>query len=319
MRRLLVAILFPIVSVGVAFVNGASARDLVSSVTLTAQTSAYSGPCPADIAFVATVIGEPGTVIGIKFSGSGFPPSKGTFGYITETGSVSIENSVSVDASHTGTFDRHVEITPYYGPVGGMSPTATISSKPVTYSVACVATPAPAATSGSAPTPLATAAINLSLDGVAVGDAPAPVLARLGLHPPGWAAHGAAPSGSIAAGEFRVFPTDNGNAIMMLLFDATIQLVMVQAVANKSSSIADPYGIHLNDSLNDLTKVRGSADKIEAKSVHDPTDIEYTYYYGRDDGIRWEYAIKDNRITSIGVVDCRIAGVCTPTKPRGSG
>src|ERR1022692_3109024 len=209
MRRLLVAILFTVWLAVVVFVDATSAREIVTSVTLTANTQTYSGPCPTNIEFVATVNGDPGTVIGIKFSGSGFPPSKATFGFIPDSGSSSIENDVLVDAAHAGTFERQVEITPYYGPLSGMSPTPSISSKPLTFTVTCVASPALTSSPGSSPAPLTSAAVYNSLNGVAVGDTPAPVLALLGLHPPGWA--GGSPNGTIMSGEVREFQTDGGN------------------------------------------------------------------------------------------------------------
>jgi hypothetical protein len=333
MHRRLVAIL-PLIGLIAAVTTSASgAQADVSKVSLIGNSQTYSGSCPIDIVFTAIVTGDPGTILSHKFSGSGFSASKTFYDYIDESGSISINDTVTVDSAHAGSYDRQVEITTYVRAIGGSSfPKAHFKSAPVTFSVTCVASPSPAPSIGGTTSTTGAAPIYSSLDGVAVGDAPAPVLARLGLHPPGWAA-GSAPKGSAEAGEVRQFNIDRGNATMMLFFGPTIQVVMIQTVANSPSSIADPYGIHLNSSLNDLIKMRGNADKVEDKTVlypsnsdtidhstvwqglHNPIVSDSNYIYGRDDGIRWEYTIKDNKVSSIRVVDCRVAGVCTPTKP----
>lgn len=331
MHRRFIAFLFVLIICFVSFASVAGARPNVSSVSLIASTPTYSGPCPIDIVFVATINGDAGTVIGFKFSGPGFPPTKTLFSYIPISGTVSINDTVTVDAAHSGTFDREVEITPYESGSLGSSPEESIKPKPFTVSVVCSPAQQPSTSVGASPSPMSTTALHVSLDGVSVGEDPATVLARLGLHAPGWAA--GAPKGSTSVGEVREFKTDGGNATMMLFFAAAIQVVMVRAIANTKSSITDPYGVALNDPLDHLLSVRGSADIVEQASarrasenanteehaivgsgLHYPVDSDFTYIYGRDDGIRWEYTIKDKLVTSIRVVDCRVAGMCTATK-----
>jgi hypothetical protein len=334
MRRLALALLpfaFTIV-VALTLATGISANADVSGVVLTANTASYSGTCPVDIVFIATISGDPGTTFGHKFSGAGFPSSKSLYGFIPDSGSISIDDSISVDATHAGSIERHVEITVFVPAIGGsMFPSKHITSKPVIVSVTCAPSSGSTPLVGATPSPVTTTPAYQSLNGVAVGDAPAPVLARLGLHPPGWA--GGSPSGTTPNGEVREFQTDGGNATMMLLFDTTIQVVMVQEVANKTSSIIDPYGIGLGNAVSHLVSVRGNANMVDDSNfdlnpkkndtidndtiwhgLHNPIESDLTYIYGRDDGIRWEYTIKDNQVTSIRVVDCRIAGMCTPAK-----
>jgi hypothetical protein len=307
----------------VILIAGSRALADVSGISLTVNAPSYSGPCPAAIVFVATVSGDPRTVFGFTFSGDGFPQSKTLYAFITDSGVRSVDDEISVDSAHAGSFNRQVEVTRYERGIGGsMVSKGTLKSVPIAVSVTCMA---------STPSPAPAVPVYDSLNGVAVGDAPALVLARLGLHPPGWAR--GAQSGATQMGEVRQFPTDAGNATMMLLFDTSIQVVMVQALNGKRPSIIDPYGIKLNDPLDRLTSLRGKADKVEDKSVqgtpnksdtidhsdvwrglHDPVESDSTYIYGRDDSIRWEYTIKNNQVSSIRIVDCRVAGTCTAAK-----
>lgn len=301
----------------------------IASATVFAFPLNYSGQCPTTITFTATIIGDPGTILGYQFVGDGAPPTKQLYGFIEPSGDITVTSQLQVDSAHAGSFFRQLKVTRYVRGIGGsMVAQDTFDSDKQPYSVTCVdAAPSPkvSVTPSPAPSP------NASLDGVAVGEAPAPVLARLGLHPPGWAR--GAPSGTLPAGEVRQFEADNGNATMMLFFDTTIEVVMVQAVDKRTAAVTDPYGIKLNDPLDHLVGVRGKPDKLEDKSVQqgpgnsdtidhltvwrglqNPIDSDSTYIYGQDDGIRWEYAIRRSQVNSIRVVDCRIAGMCTAAK-----
>jgi hypothetical protein len=140
------------------------------------------------------------------------------------------------------------------------------------------------------------AEVEPALDGIKLGENPAAVLARLGLHPPGWARSAG------AAAEGRSFTTDGKKATMVLLFDKTIERITVKTNEG-SPSIADAYGIKLGESLTDLIAARGAPIAIKAGA---------TYVYGDPAAIRWEYDITDGKVSAISVADCRIPGVCEP-------
>ncbi len=324
----------------------------IKSATVFGFPLNYSGQCPVTITFAATITGDPGDVLGYQFVGDGAPATKALYGFLETSGVLTVTSELHVDAGHAGSFFRQIKVTRYVQTVGGtQAAQETFDSDKEPYSVTCIAasgaspgvgsSPSPIPTApvysgaspgvGSTPGPTPTALVYFTLDGVTVGYAPAPTLARLGLHPPGWAR--GAPTGSLPAGEVRQFEVDSDNATMMLFFDTVIEVVMVQAVANKTSSITDPYGIKLNDPLDRLIGVRGKADKVEDKSIQrgpgnsdtidhltvwrgltGPVESDSTYIYGPDDGVRWEYAIKGDQVNSIRIVDCRFRGMCASSK-----
>ena len=145
----------------------------------------------------------------------------------------------------------------------------------------------------SSPTP---AAVDPGIDGIKLGDDAAAVLARLGLHPPGWARQPG------AASEGRSFSTDGKKTTVVIVFDKTIEEIAVRTIV-AGSQVSDVYGVKLGESLTDLIAQRGAPIAIKEGT---------TYVFGDPNAIRWEYEVKDNKVVSISVADCRISGVCTP-------
>jgi len=149
----------------------------------------------------------------------------------------------------------------------------------------------PSPTPPPTPTPVP---VDPAIDGIKLGDDAAAVLLRLKLHPPGWARQPG------AASEGRQIPTDNKKAMLLIVFDKTIEQIVVRTNL-EGSQVVDAYGVKLGGTLTDLIQARGAPIAIVGDS---------TYVYGQPYVIRWVYVLKDGKIDSISVADCRIAGVC---------
>lgn len=145
------------------------------------------------------------------------------------------------------------------------------------------------------PTP---ASVDPGIDGIKLGDDAAAVLARLGLHPPGWARQPG------AATEGRSFTTDGKKATIVIVFDKTIEEIAARTII-AGTQVSDAYGVKLGGSLTDLIAARGAPIAIKDGTV---------YVFGDPNAIRWEYEVKDNKVVSISVADCRISGVCEPLR-----
>ncbi|HET9342303.1 MAG TPA: hypothetical protein VFO25_05280 [Candidatus Eremiobacteraceae bacterium] len=70
----------------------------------------YSGPCPVDIVFTATLNDDSKIVYGYHFYGGGFNATKELYGYIPDSGSSSEDDDITVDASHAGKITRSIEV-----------------------------------------------------------------------------------------------------------------------------------------------------------------------------------------------------------------
>lgn len=309
----------------------APAQADIFRVDMFASAQNYSGACPVDIVFTATVDGDPGTVIKYSFSGTRFAGKKPVYGYIPTSGTTSLEDDVIVDAAHAGTFDRTVSVTAYSQ--GGQTPGKTMTSTAAGVVVACVVpgqSPLPAPSSSQSPATsvaFATgspAAASTAIGGVSIGDDPATVLARLHLHPPGWAKP---PKGSAFREEVRQFSIDGGRAVMMLAFDRKIDVVVVSEIAGRDAGIVDPSGIAFGSSLEAVEALRGKPDlaidpsacqsgcaTIDEmpvwKGLSAPIPVDHVVVYGPANGLRWEYAIAGDRVVSIRVFDCSALSAC---------
>ena len=146
----------------------------------------------------------------------------------------------------------------------------------------------------STPAPVA---VDPEINGIKLGEDAAAVLARLKLHPPGWARQPG------ATNEGRQFTIDGKKATLLIVFDKTIQEIAVSTTV-VGSQVVDGYGVKLGGSLTDLIAARGAPIAIIKGGS--------TYIYGDTHAVRWEYEVRDGKIDSIKVSDCRIAGVCDP-------
>lgn len=135
-----------VVALMLAIISLAPASADVFRVELDASAQNYTGACPIDIVFTATIDGDPGTVFKRQFSGTVFPSTQATYSYIPTSGTLSIDDDITVDAAHAGKFEPVVSITPYSN--GGSVEGKTITSTPVDVSVTCLAP-------GQSPPPLA--------------------------------------------------------------------------------------------------------------------------------------------------------------------
>jgi len=163
--------------------------------------------------------------------------------------------------------------------------------------LSCAAFARAQATESPSPTPLPTptpAPVEPEIDGIKLGDDAAAVLLRLKLHPPGWARQPG------AANEGRQLPTDNKKATLLIVFDKTIEQIVVRTNI-EGSQVVDAYGVKLGGTLTELIQLRGAPIAILGDS---------TYVYGQPNVIRWVYVLKEGKIDSISVADCRISGVC---------
>jgi len=80
------------------------------TVDMFANAANYSGPCPVDIVFTATLSDDSKTVFGYHFYGGDFKTTKELYGYITESGSSSEDDDITVDAAHAGKITRSIEV-----------------------------------------------------------------------------------------------------------------------------------------------------------------------------------------------------------------
>ena len=88
----------------------AAAPSQSPTVDLFANAANYSGPCPVYIVFTATLSDQSGTVYGYHFYGGGFKTTKELYGYISDSGSSSLDDDITVDAAHAGKITRSVEV-----------------------------------------------------------------------------------------------------------------------------------------------------------------------------------------------------------------
>ncbi|HEY7993366.1 MAG TPA: hypothetical protein VID24_04115 [Candidatus Eremiobacteraceae bacterium] len=75
-----------------------------------ANAANYSGPCPVDIVFTATLSDDSKTVFGYHFYGGAFKTTKELYGYIPDAGSSSEDDAITVDAAHAGKITRSIEV-----------------------------------------------------------------------------------------------------------------------------------------------------------------------------------------------------------------
>lgn len=80
------------------------------TVDMFANAANYSGPCPVDIVFTATLSDDSGTVYGYHFYGGAFKTTKELYGYIAASGSSSLDDEITVDATHAGKITRSIEV-----------------------------------------------------------------------------------------------------------------------------------------------------------------------------------------------------------------
>jgi hypothetical protein len=80
------------------------------TVDMFANAANYSGPCPVDIVFTATISDDSKTVYGYHFYGGGFNTTKELYGYISDSGSSSQDDDITVDAEHAGKITRSIEV-----------------------------------------------------------------------------------------------------------------------------------------------------------------------------------------------------------------
>ncbi len=115
----------------------------VSGATVFAFPLNYSGQCPTTVTFTATILGDPGTILGYQFVGDGAPATKQLYGYIEPSGDLTVTSELKVDSAHAGSFFRQVKITWYVRSVGDTSVAqGTFDSDKEVYSVTCTG-PAP--------------------------------------------------------------------------------------------------------------------------------------------------------------------------------
>jgi hypothetical protein len=143
--------------------------------------------------------------------------------------------------------------------------------------VTVFATPTPA------PTPTPTPIFNV-FDGVMLGDAPATVRKNLGkpfeVDP-------------VNIGEMWLFNADRGNARLSVVFaDSAALSITLTANGNKKTTFADPYGVLLGMSVDQLTAMRG-----QPVTVSDNGNRAY----GDLAAVRWVYGVDGGLITDINV------------------
>ena len=97
-------------SIGAISCLAAAAPGDNPTVDIFANAANYSGPCPVDIVFTATLSDPSGTVYGYHFYGGGFKTTKELYGYISDSGSSSQDDDITVDAAHAGKITRSVEV-----------------------------------------------------------------------------------------------------------------------------------------------------------------------------------------------------------------
>jgi hypothetical protein len=174
----------------------------------------------------------------------------------------------------------------------GPSPTVSPSATPAPVStpfimvtpaplrgVSVLATPPPT----PVPTPTPTPIFNV-FDGVMLGDAPATVRKTLGkpfeVDP-------------VNIGEMWLFNADSGNARLSVIFANSAALsVTLTANPKKKPTFADPYGVFLGMTVDQLTAMRG-----QPVTVSDNGNRAY----GDLAAVRWVYGVDSGLITDINV------------------
>jgi hypothetical protein len=172
----------------------------------------------------------------------------------------------------------------------GPSPTVSPSATPAPVSTPyTTVTPAPlrgatvlvSPTPVPLPTPTPTPIFNV-FDGVMLGDAPASVRKNLGkpfeIDP-------------VNIGEMWLFHADSGNARLSVIFANSAALsITLTANGNKKSTFADPYGVFLGMTVDQLTAMRG-----QPVTVSDNGNRAY----GDLAAVRWVYGVDSGQITDI--------------------
>jgi hypothetical protein len=167
-------------------------------------------------------------------------------------------------------------VSPSAAPAPVSTPYTTVTPAPLRGSTV-LASPVPPPT----PTP---APIYDVFDGVTLGDAPAIVRKNLGkpfeIDP-------------VNIGEMWLFYADGGNARLSVVFaNAAAMSITLSANANKKSAFADPYGVILGMTVDQLTAMRG-----QPVTVSDNGNRAY----GNLAAVRWVYGVDGGQITDIDV------------------
>jgi hypothetical protein len=167
-------------------------------------------------------------------------------------------------------------VSPTAAPAPVSTPFTTVTPAPL-HGATVLTTPPPSPT----PTP---APIFNAFDGVTLGDAPATVRKNLGkpfeIDP-------------VNIGEMWLFHADSGNARVSVIFaNAAALSITLTTNGNKKSTFADPYGVVLGMSVDQLTAMRG-----QPVTVSDNGNRAY----GDLAAIRWVYGIDSGQITDINV------------------
>jgi hypothetical protein len=181
----------------------------------------------------------------------------------------------------------------------GLSPAATPSAAPAPLSTPfTTVTPAPLrgatvlATPSPTPTATPTPIFNV-FDGVMLGEASATVRKNLGkpfeIDP-------------VNVGEMWQFNADRGNARLSVVFANGAALsITLTANGKKKTTFADPYGVALGMTVDQLTAMRG-----QPVTVSDNGNRAY----GDLAAVRWVYGVDSGQIT-----DINVSQPVTPTSP----
>lgn len=166
--------------------------------------------------------------------------------------------------------------TPSAIPAPLSTPFTTVTPAPLRGATVLLA-PAPLPSPIPAPTPI----FNV-FDGVTLGDAPATVRKNLGkpfeVDP-------------VNVGELWQFFTDGGNARLSVVFANSAALsITLTANRNKKTMFADPYGVVLGMTVDQLTAMRG-----QPVTVSDNGNRAY----GDLAAVRWVYGVDSGQITDI--------------------
>ena len=166
--------------------------------------------------------------------------------------------------------------TPQATPLPLSTPYTTVTPAPL-HGATVLATPPPA------PTPTPAPIFNV-FDGVTLGDAPATVRKNLGkpfeVDP-------------VNVGEMWQFYADGGNARLEVVFANSAALsITLTANGKKKTTYADPYGVVLGMTVDQLTAMRG-----QPVTVSDNGNRAY----GDLAAVRWVYGVDSGQITDINV------------------
>src|SRR5471030_1103378 len=171
----------------------------------------------------------------------------------------------------------------------GPAPTDTPSVPPATPYTTVTPAPLPGAALPAtplplpAPTPAPTPVLN-TFDSVTLGDAPAAVKKSLGkpfeVDP-------------VNVGEMWRYNADGGNARLSVIFGGSGAMsITLSARSGKKSNFADPFGVVLGMTVDQLTSLRG-----QPVTVADNGNRAY----GDLSGVRWVYGFDSGLITDINV------------------